>query len=295
MSLEGLCTITLTPFDDYGNIDEKGIRNLTDFYLDAGVHGLTILGIMGESHKLAESERLRVMDIFVEQASGKVPVVVGCTAQGTNVAKELSKRAELAGAEAVMIAAPRNLNNEENLYKHYAEIADSISIPIVVQDEPVSTGVKMSPSFIAKLAETIDNVQYVKLEEAPTTVKITKILEQTDQLKIFGGLGGMYFYEELARGASGIMTGFAFPEVLVKTYNLYTQNRQDEARSYFYKNLPLIRFEAQLGVGGVTIRKETFKLRNIIDSSHVRKPGIPVDHKTMEELQDIIDFVGLKV
>lgn len=293
--LNGICVITLTPFDNEGNIDEKSLRKLTDFYIDAGVHGLTILGIMGEAHKLSDYEYFQVLDIVLEQTNNRVPVVVGCTAQGTNVAKDLAKRAEQAGAQGVMIAAPRNLNNEEMLFKHYAQVAESISIPIVVQDEPVTTGVRMSPQFLARLANEIDHVQYVKLEEAPTTVKITKILQETDKLKIFGGLGGVYFYEELARGAVGIMTGFAFPEALVKTYELFSNNKKEEAREYFYKILPLIRFEAQLGIGGVTIRKETFKLRGIIDSSHVRFPGPAVDEKTMEELKEIIEFVGLKL
>ncbi|HWO78210.1 MAG TPA: dihydrodipicolinate synthase family protein [Bacillus sp. (in: firmicutes)] len=295
MLKNGISVITLTPFDEEGNLDEKGIRNLTDFYINSGVHGMTILGIMGEVHKLSDQERLRVMNLVLEQTNGRVPVTVGCTAEGTKITKDLAKEAERAGAQAVMIAAPRNLNNEDMLFKHYAEIADSISLPIVIQDEPVTTGVKMSPQFIARLGNEIENVLYVKLEEAPTTVKITKILNETDQLKIYGGLGGMYFFEELDRGAAGIMTGFAFPEVLVKTFELFTNNQRETAREYFYKNLPLIRFEAQLGMGGVAIRKETFKLRGIIDSSHVRFPGASVDQRTMEELQEIIDFVGLTV
>ncbi|RXT07101.1 dihydrodipicolinate synthase family protein [Ammoniphilus sp. CFH 90114] len=292
--LKGVCTITLTPFDDQGNVDEKSLRELTDFYIRAGVDGMTILGIMGESHKLSESDRLRVMNIVLEQTDGRVPVVVGCSAQGTNVVAELAKKAEEAGAAAVMIAPPANLKNEEMLFYHYKTVADNLSIPIVVQDEPVTTGVILSPAFLARLADEIDLVRYVKLEEAPTTVKTTKILEQSKgKLQIFGGLGGMYFYEELNRGAIGIMTGFAYPEVLVGTYQRFVQGKKHEAREYFFKYLPLIRFEAQLGIGGVTIRKEIFKLRGIIESSHVRFPGAKVDEETMEELRDLIEFVGL--
>lgn len=293
MEIKGMCVITLTPFDEQGNVDNESLKKLTEFYIDAGVQGMTILGIMGESHKLTEEERSEVMNVVIEQTRGRVPVIVGCTAEGTNVAIELSKKAEQAGAQAVMIAAPRNLNNEEMLYNHYNDIAKKISIPIVVQDEPVTTGVKMSPKFLAEMANNIKNVQYVKLEEAPTTVKTTKILQETDKLSILGGLGGVYFYEELARGAIGIMTGFAYPEVLIKTYELFMQNEREAARKYFFQYLPLIRFEAQLGIGGVTIRKETFKLRGVIDSSHVRMPGAMIDNQTMEELKELIDVVGL--
>jgi 4-hydroxy-tetrahydrodipicolinate synthase len=293
IDLKGLCVITLTPFHEDGSLDEESLRTLTEFYIKQGVQGMTILGIMGESHKLAEVERLKVTDIVLEVTNGRVPVVVGCSSPSTDVSVYLAKKAEEAGAFAIMIAPPANLKNEDMLTKHFSLIADQISIPIVLQDEPVTTGVLLSPKFIATLAEKVPRIQYVKLEEAPTTIKITKILEQTDRLKIFGGLGGVYFYEELHRGAVGIMTGFAYPEILVKTYELFTSGREAEARAYFYQYLPLIRFEAQLGIGGVTIRKETFKLRQAIASSHVRFPGAPVDARTMEELKDLIAFLGL--
>lgn len=291
--LKGLCVITITPFTESGSLDQGSLRSLIDFYIERGVHGLTILGIMGEAHKITESERQQVLNIVMERNNGKVPVIVGCTANGTSLAIELAKKAEESGAAAVMIAPPQNLRNEVLLLQHYKDIAENISIPIVLQDEPVTTGVTLTPDFIAQLANTIPAIQYVKLEEAPTPIKITKILEKTDRLEIFGGLGGGSFYEEMTRGASGIMTGFAFPEILVKFYNLYTSGKKEEARDYFYKHLPLIRFEFQLGIGGVAIRKETFKLRNAIVSSHVRAPSAPLDLKTMDEFKELIDYLGV--
>ncbi|AJY74788.1 dihydrodipicolinate synthase family protein [Paenibacillus beijingensis] len=291
--LYGLCVITLTPFHDDGRLDEESLRKLTDFYIHSGVHGMTILGIMGEAHKLSESERYRVMDIVLRQTNGRVPVIVGCSAPGSDLAGELAKKAEEAGAAAVMVAPPANLKNEDMLLRYFANVAEKISIPIVLQDEPVTTGVRLSAPFIARLAENVPQIKYVKLEEAPTTIKITSILKLTN-LRIFGGLGGMYFYEELERGAVGIMTGFAYPEILVNTYDLFQAGKKQEARAYFYRYLPLVRFEAQLGIGGVTIRKETFKLRKAIESSHVRFPGTPVDPQTMQELQDMIAFLGLE-
>lgn len=291
--LQGLCVIAITPFQENGRLDEGSLRSLVDFYIGRGVHGLTILGIMGEAHKLLESERQRVLDIVMEQAAGRVPVVAGCTANSTHVAVHLAQKAEAAGAAAVMVAPPQNVKNEALLLEHYTAIADSISIPIVLQDEPVTTGVILAPDFIARLADAVPAIRYVKLEEAPTPLKVTKILEKTDRLEIFGGLGGGSFYEEMARGASGIMTGFAFPEILVAVYDLFTSGRQEEARAHFYKHLPLIRFEFQLGIGGVAIRKETFKLRGAIASSHVRNPAPPLDMKTMDEFKELIDYLGI--
>ena len=103
----------------------------------------------------------------------------------------------------------------------------------------------------------------------------------------------MYFYEELVRGATGIMTGFAYQEILVRTHELFSEGNKSEAREYFFRYLPLIRFEAQLGVGGVGIRKEVFKLRGAISSSHVRFPAPPLDKETLRELEELVGLLGL--
>ncbi|RFU70303.1 dihydrodipicolinate synthase family protein [Peribacillus saganii] len=294
MKIHGLCTIAITPFDNQGNVDTESIRSLTDFYINAGVQGITILGIMGEVNKLSEGERQKVTEVFIESVNGRVPVIVGCSAQGTNVSIELAKQAERLGAAALMIAPPANIKNLDVVFEHYRMVAEQISIPIVVQDEPVTTNVIMPPWFIAKICTEIENAKYVKLEEAPTTIKTTKILELIKgDISIFGGLNGMYFFEELDRGCSGIMTGFSYPEILVETYNLFTSGKRDEARKYFYKYLPLIRFEAQLGMGGVAIRKEIYKQRGAVSSGHTRFPGAGIDERTIVELKEMISFLDL--
>jgi 4-hydroxy-tetrahydrodipicolinate synthase len=89
------------------------------------------------------------------------------------------------------------------------------------------------------------------------------------------------------------MTGFAYPEVLVRTYELFSEGSERKAREHFFRYLPLIRFEAQLGVGGVGIRKEVFKMRSVISSSHVRFPAPALDEETLRELRELVDLLGL--
>jgi 4-hydroxy-tetrahydrodipicolinate synthase len=294
MSLFGVCTIALTPFTDEGDLDEQSIRALAEYYLDAGVHSVTILGIMGEAHKLSDAERLAVAERYISAVGGLVPVVVGCSATATKVVVERARAAEEAGAAAVMVAPPNNQRNLELVFEHYRRVAESVSVPVVVQDEPVNTGVVMPAPFIARLVDGIEGCRYVKLEEAPTTIKISSLLRNAGtEVGVFGGLGGMYFYEELMRGAVGIMTGFAYPHVLVETYRLCTEGKKREAQEYFFRYLPLIRFEAQLGVGGVGIRKEILKLRGVISSSHVRFPAPALDEETLRELEDLVEVLEL--
>ncbi len=297
MSLSGVCTITLTPFTEEGDVDLGGIDSLTELYLGSGVHGLTVLGIMGEAHKLSDTERSAVMERYIEAASGSVPVIVGCSAAATRVAIKRARDAESAGAAAVMVAPPNNVRNLDLVFEHYRLVAESVSLPVVVQDEPVNTGVVMPAAFIARVLNEIEGCRYVKLEEAPTTIKITSLMQRIQDPEkragIFGGLGGMYFYEELARGAAGIMTGFAYQEILVRTYELFSEERKHEAREHFFRYLPLIRFEAQLGVGGVGIRKEVFRMRGAISSSHVRFPAPALDEETLRELRELVEMLEL--
>lgn len=292
--LHGVCTIALTPFTDEGEVDLAGVDSLARHYLSAGVHGVTVLGIMGEAHKLNDRERSALAGRYIAAAEGRVPVIVGCSAPATRLAVERVREAEGLGAAAVMVAPPNNQKNLDLVYEYYREVSEAVSVPLVVQDEPVNTGVVMPAKFLARLINELPNCRYLKLEEAPTTIKISSLLPLIrEEVDIFGGLGGMYLYEELARGASGIMTGFAYPEILVETYRLFTSGAHQEAQRYFFEHLPLIRFEAQLGVGGVGIRKEVFKLRSVISSSHVRGPAPALDEPTLAELEDLVRLLGL--
>src|SRR5919107_3102618 len=217
---------------------------------------------MGEAAKLLDEERERVLRRYLQATAGRVPVVAGVSARATRMALDYARRAEDAGAAAVMLAPPDNTRNLDLVFEHFRLVAEGVSVPVVVQDEPVNTGVVMPAPFLVRLLDEIEGCRYLKLEETPTLPKISSVRAGvTVPVGIFGGLGGLYLYEELLRGADGIMTGFGFPQVLVRTYELFTAGEREQAQEYFFRHLPLIRYEAQLGVGGVTIRKAVFARR----------------------------------
>jgi 4-hydroxy-tetrahydrodipicolinate synthase len=292
--LQGVLPITLTPFTEDGDVDEASIETLVEDYLGAGAHGLTILGIMGEAARLLDAERETVLRRYLRAVDGRVPVVAGVSARATRMAIEYARRAEDAGAAAVMLAPPDNTKNLDLVFAHFRMVAEAVSVPVVVQDEPVNTGVTMPAPFLLRLLNEIEGCRYLKLEETPTLPKISAVRAGvTAPVGIFGGLGGLYLYEELLRGADGIMTGFGFPQVLVRTYELFTAGEREAAREHFFRYLPIIRYEAQLGVGGVTIRKQVFARRGAIRSPHARFPAPPVDELTLAELDDLIAALGL--
>ena len=145
----------------------------------------------------------------------------------------------------------------------------------------------MAPDMFANLRRDLTNDMMVKLEDPPTPPKISRILELVDGVAVFGGLGGSFLYEELRRGASGAMTGFAYSEVLVAIHRDYAAGRVDAARGLFYDWLPLIRYENSVGLG-LSIRKHILKWRGLIDRAAVRPPTPAIDVAGAEELRDLM-------
>jgi 4-hydroxy-tetrahydrodipicolinate synthase len=179
------------------------------------------------------------------------------------------------------------------VFDHYRAIHDVVSVPIVVQDHPGSTGIILSPNLLARLAANLERVRYLKLEDPPTPVKADQIRELVgDKLGIFGGLGGVYFFEELEHGALGTMTGFAFPEILVNIYRTYCSGDVDGAAKIFYRYLPAIRFEFQPEVA-LAVRKETLRQRGWIATAVARAPAMPLDAGTARDLTNLLGRLAL--
>jgi 4-hydroxy-tetrahydrodipicolinate synthase len=286
--------ILSTPFDEDGAIDEASLRSLVRFELEAGVHGLTILGIAGEVYKLLDAERDALTAVVMDEVNGRVPVVVGAGHPGgTKASVELCRRAERAGAAGVMVAPPFvSKPNAAQARACYAAIADAISIPIVVQDEPVTTGVDMSARFLADLAREVPACRYAKVEHVPTPPKFGEIAELVDheRLGLFGGSFGLYFLEELERGARGIMTGFAYPEALVEIFTRFQAGDRVGAADVFYRWLPLIQLESQPGLG-IPIRKLLLAQRGAMRLEDVRQPGAMLDEAGRRQVRTVLERV----
>ena len=292
----GIFHILATPFREDGALDVAGFPRLIESVLSTGVNGLTILGIAGEAHRLTDEERRRVVETVVKETRGRVPVAVGVSASGTHLATAFARMAHEHGADALMVAPPTGLKNLEAVADYYRIVAAATGLPIVLQDEPVTTQVNMPAPFIAQVCAEIAQIQAVKLEEPPTLPKITRLRALFgDRVAIFGGLGGVYFFEELSRGADGAMTGFPYPEALRAIREHFVAGRRDEARALFYRWLPLIRYESQPGATpgtAVGIRKEILRRRGWIASALVRPPAPALDAATQTELDELLAAVA---
>ncbi len=291
--ISGIFNIMATPFTAEAALDITSLRKLVEFQLDKGAYGLTILGVLGEAAKMSVDERRQVVDTVIETVAGRVPVVVGTSHEDLATCIELSKAAFATGAAGVMIAPPRMAKpTDDQIIGLYTDIAAQISQPIVVQDFPPVNGVFMSADMLAALAEKIPNARYLKLEDPPLMEKIGAIRARTDQFEIFGGLGGMFLLEELRRGASGTMTGFAFTEILVAVYQAFQAGNHPRAEQIFDKYLPLIRYENQ-PIINLTIRKEILYRRGAMAHPTLRNPFVPIDAGTHDEIGWVLKRVGI--
>lgn len=291
--IKGIFNILSTPFDAKQRVDFDSLRRLVEFQISLGAYGLTILGVLGEAAKLSVEERTRVMDTVIETVAGRVPVVVGTSHPQLETCLSLSQGAVAAGADGVMIAPPRMPGaDDEAVFQLYQQLSAAIPIRIVVQDYPKVNDVFMSPQAIARIAEALPNCRYLKLEDPPLMEKVTAIRALTDQMAIFGGLGGMFLLEELERGTAGTMTGFAFTEILVAIFEAHARGDEAEATRIFDHYLPLIRYENQPEIN-LTIRKELLYRRGAIAHPTPRDPFRPIDAGTHDEISRVLARVGI--
>ena len=289
MELRGVYWVSVTPFDDDGRVDLESVRSLCQFLVAQGVQGVLALGAMGEIGRLMEAERAQVLEAF-RQAAPQLQLVAGIQAGGTDAAVAFARQAEALGADAVMVP-PLPHPEEEGHLRYFQRVASAVRIPVVIHDYPAETGVRLGPSVLARIFHECPGVRYVKVEDPPTAPKMDRILSLTGGgMQVLGAYGGLYAFEELDRGACGIMTGFAFPEALVAIYRRFEQGDREGAARLFYDVVPLIRFEFQPGLG-VSLRKEVLHRRGVIRSSAVRAPGRRVDEATWHQYRLIVKLL----
>jgi 4-hydroxy-tetrahydrodipicolinate synthase len=291
--LRGVYNILATPFQSDESLDEPSLKRLVRATVEAGVDGITILGVAGEAQKLIAAERERVQQLVIEEVGGAVPVFVGASQDGTAATIAAARSAAKAGAKGLMVAPPTFLQPGPQLTEHYRRLASTVDLPIVLQDYPPVNGVTMSARQMADLCQAVPAITTVKLEGTPTPQRTAQTLAAAPEgVTVLGGLGGMYLLDELRRGASGTMTGFAFPEVLIRIWKAWEAGDRERAAEVYERHLPLLVFEGQPGIG-LAIRKEILRRRGLIEQATVRHPGPQVDPGVLADLEEVLDRLQL--
>jgi 4-hydroxy-tetrahydrodipicolinate synthase len=283
---KGVYTIAVTPFLPNGAIDFDSIDRMVDFYIEQGATGLTILGMMGEAGKLSAEESLSVVNRVIARTS--VPVVVGVSATGYAAMETLSKSSMDAGAAGVMVAPTSNLRSDDQIIGYYHGVANVLAdAPFVLQDFPLATSVVIPTKVILQIVEDCPTCVMLKHEDWPGLDKITSLRATSDagarRISILCGNGGMYLLEEMLRGADGAMTGFAYPEMMAQVVDAMTSGNEVRARDIFDAYMPMIRYEAQPGLG-LAIRKYSLAKRGAIAHPTLRQPGSALNASAAHEV-----------
>ena len=286
----GVFIIAVTPFKDDGALDLDSTDRMVDFYLERGVTGMTVLGIMGEAPKLTMEESRSFVRRVLARVEARVPVVVGVSSPGFAQMRELSAAVMDDGAAAVMIAPPSTLRTDDQIVSYYQMAAEVIGgdTPFVLQDYPLTTDVIITPGVICRLIEQLPSMVMLKHEDWPGLNKITALRKaQTRRVSILVGNGGLFLPEELERGADGAMTGFAFPEMMVDVCKAHKAGDSERAHDLFDAYLPLARYEQQQGIG-LAIRKYILHKRGAIGSAALRRPGPAPSAADIVEIERLI-------
>ncbi|MDP5084380.1 MAG: dihydrodipicolinate synthase family protein [Yoonia sp.] len=283
---QGVFTIAVTPFLPDGALDWDSIDAMVDFYIEKGATGLTILGMMGEAGKLTAEESVAVVKRVTARST--VPVVVGVSAPGFAAMKTLTDAAMDLGAAGVMVAPPGSLKTDDQIITYYHNTAEILGpVPFVLQDFPLVTNVVIPTKVILKIVEDCPTCVMLKHEDWPGLDKITALRAASGagarRISILCGNGGLYLLEEMLRGADGAMTGFAYPEMMAQVVAAYRAGDLEHARDIFDAYMPMVRYEAQPGLG-LAIRKYTLAQRGVIAHDTVRKPGAALSAATKAEV-----------
>lgn len=288
----GVYPIAPTPFLADGTVDAASLDRLTDFYLGCGCDGLTVLGQLGEAPKLEPAEALAVVRRVIGRAP-RLPVIVGVSAPGFAAMRRLAQEAMAAGAAGVMIAPPHTLRTDDQIVGYYRQAAEAIGadVPFALQDYPLTFGVQMAPGVIRRIVEALPSCVMLKHEDWPGLDKISALRgyerDGMRRLAILCGNGGLFLDYELARGADGANTGYAFPDMLVALVRHHVAGEHEAAHDLFDAHLPLIRYEQQPGVG-LAVRKYVLMRRGLFAADTQRTPAAALSSAARAEVEHLL-------
>lgn len=289
-TFRGVFTVMITPIDEDGKVNLPALAAFTDWQIREGVHGLIPLGSTGEFLSLSDQDWDDVARTVIQSAAGRVPVLIGTGAEDTREAVRLSCKAEALGADGVMIIPPfYSTPTDDELVTHYQTIARSISIPIMVYNNPATSNVDMNPELLARIAQ-IDGCDYVK----ESTLEVTRIRDIVrlagDKMTPFGGILGFESFVMGAQGWVAVASNVA-PAAMSRIFTLAADEKKyDEARALYLEWLPIIQ-----AVGGQAYVAGSKALLNHMGfaAGSPLPPRLPLPSDQDAAMKTLVDRFGL--
>lgn len=275
----GVFPIAPTPFLANGDLDLDGMRRVLDCMVDQGVDGICILANYSEQFLLADREREVLLDLCLTHVAGRVPVIATTSHFSTRIAVERAKAAEKAGAKMLMLMPPYHgaslRADEKGIFEHFRAIAGAVTIPIMVQDAPLS-GTVLSVPFLARMAREIPTVRYFKIEVPGTAGKLRALIEAGGASieGPFDGEESITLMADLDSGATGTMPSALIPDLIKPVLQHFRAGRRAEAMAAYARILPLINYENRQC--GLRATKAAMLEGGVIRSDAVRHPLEPL-------------------
>ena len=285
----GVFPVAPTPFIESGEIDLDSQKRCIDFMIDAGSQGICILANFSEQFVLSDDERERLARSIIEHVAGRVPVIVTTTHFSSRLTIERSQRAQAMGAAMVMVMPPYHGATirvpEGAIVEHFQRLSDAISIPIMIQDAPVS-GTVLPVPLLARMAREIEQVSYFKIETAGAASKLRELIRLGgDAIEgPWDGEEGITLLPDLEAGATGAMTGAGYPDGIRRIVDPYVAGRRDEAFDQYQRWLPLINVENRQC--GLLAAKALMKEGGVIHCDAPRHPFPPMQPAVRAGLLD---------
>lgn len=295
LGLRGCYPILPTPFGEESEIDQESVVRLVHHLEKAELPGFTMFGLASEFYKLDDRERDLLIDLVLAQRKAEqTTVIVSVTAHSWEVARKQARRAEAAGADALMLLPPFFLQpSREDVHRHILEVASAVSLPIVVQYSPAQTGGQLAAEFFAKLNERAQNIRYVKVESQPPGPMISAIMEESDgKVECLVGYGGLGLPDALSRGAVGVQPGSGIADYYPHLLQRYDAGDTEGAYALYRDLLPLVNLLMQ-GIEPLNrLEKVLLRRRGIISCNYCRGVGYEADERMMDELERFMQPVA---
>jgi 4-hydroxy-tetrahydrodipicolinate synthase len=287
----GAIAAIITPFKN-GEIDEAGLRDLIEFQLANGTHGIVPCGTTGESPTLSHKEHERVVEITIEQTARRVPVIAGTGSNCTEEAISLTRHAKKAGADAVLMISPYyNKPTQEGIYRHFEQVAKAVDIPIIVYNIPGRTASNIEPSTMARLSG-IDNIVGVK-EASGSMKQITDTIAMcADDFIVVSGEDYLTF-PLMCVGGKGVISVVSnvAPREMADLCNLFSSGKFEESQKLYYKLLPLLHI-LFIETNPAPV-KAALAMMKRIESEEVRLPLVTMTEANKDRLRKVLEAQGL--
>lgn len=282
--LFGAFPVLPTPFRPNGLIDETDFISIIGFALECEVDGAVYPGVASEVDTLSEDERRRQVDLLAREIGNRIPIIIGASAPDPAVAARHVAHAAEIGAAAAMVMAPGHLGNSvEAQIEYFQQVADKAGVPIMLQNQPKPIGAGLTPEEVAAIASAVDMIRYIKEETPPCGQHLTRIKNAANDSvdAIFGGAGGRYVMDEMARGAAGTMPACELADIHAMMMKAWREGDIATARKLYSASLPLLNFQA---IFRMHMTKEVLRRRGVIRNTSVRAKGPKFDDGDRAEL-----------